>query len=132
MEITDAADAGGPGDELVRVAQQFPQRADVLGVAPDQAVARVLLGRLADVAVLGEIIQADDFVPGLQQLFDQVAADKAAGAGDKDLHRVRGSEFAVGRLCRQVGGLPADGAGDIDDRLAELQAAVAVVRRADH
>ena len=42
--------------------------------------------RLLQLAVLGEVVEADDLVAGLQQLFDQIAADEAGRAGDEDFH----------------------------------------------
>ncbi len=61
--------------------------ADVLGVALDEAVARMVVVRLGQPAVLAEVVEADDLVAGLEQLGDEVAVDEPGGAGDEDSHQ---------------------------------------------
>ncbi len=86
VKIADAADARGPGDDLVHVGHQRRQQADVLGVALDEAIGGMFERCLLERAVLGEIVEADHFVAGLQQLFHQIAADEAGRAGDQYFH----------------------------------------------
>ena len=59
---------------------------DVATVTYDEAVIRLIVVRPRHASVLGEIVEADDFVTGVQQLLHEVAADKPGGAGDKDFH----------------------------------------------
>src|SRR5262249_5234669 len=58
----------------------------VLGIALDKAVVRVGQGVLAEGAVLGEVVQADDVVPGVKQFFDEIAADEARRPRDENPH----------------------------------------------
>ena len=86
MEIADAADARRPRDDLIHVAHQFTEQACILGVALNEAVRRMLQRLLMNRAVFGEIIEADDLMTGVEQLFHEIAADEAGGAGDEDFH----------------------------------------------
>ena len=91
--------------------------AGVLGVALDEPVARMVVVRLREPAVLREVVEPDDLVAGLEQLRDEVAVDEPGRAGDEDLHRWM--------PC-------AERAPDVDDVLAaDLEAAVRLVRRAE-
>ena len=85
VEIGDAADHRGARDQLVAVRGELGQKLRVLGVALDEVVARVAIEAALDRPVLAEVVDADNFMPRLQQVGDEVAADEAGGAGDKDL-----------------------------------------------
>jgi len=82
VEVGDAADEGGAGDEVVAVAGEFGHQVDVAGVAEDEAVAFVAVVAAGDRAVLGVVVQADDFVAPFQEFLDDVAADEAGGSGN--------------------------------------------------
>src|SRR6266550_677570 len=90
VEIRDAADHRGPGDDMVAVHRELGQEPGVLGVAVDQAVARIVVKRPRDRAVLAEVVDADHLVPGVEKLGDQVPANKTSCAGDEDLQRRMG------------------------------------------
>jgi hypothetical protein len=70
---------------VVAVGGQLDHELGILGVAFDEAIARMAVEAAADRSVLAEVVDADDLVAGLQQLADEVAADKPGGAGDEDL-----------------------------------------------
>ena len=65
---------------------ELAQERGVLGVALDEPIARMVVVRLGQPAVLGEVVEADDLVPGLEQLGDEIAVDEPGGAGDEDAH----------------------------------------------
>src|SRR5439155_10064654 len=88
MKVTDSTDHGCPGQDLVAFESEPGQKRDVLGVTLDQPVSGMAVVAFAQGTVLAEVVDADDLVPGSQQLFDQVAADEAGGPGDEDLHAV--------------------------------------------
>ena len=86
VEVADAADHRGRGHDLVAVRGELAQQRRVLGVALDEAVARVVVVALGEPPVLAEVVEADDLVAGLEQFRDEVAVDEAGGAGDQDPH----------------------------------------------
>ena len=95
MEVRDAADHGCPRDHVVAVHGQLRQQLRVLGIALDQPEARIVVMAAAHRAVLAEVVHADDLVPGLQQLCDQVSADETSRPGDEDLQGCRiGATFS--------------------------------------
>ena len=100
VEVADPADHRGRGDDLVAVGGELRHQRGVLRVALDEAIARVVVVRLRQAAVLAEVVEADDLVARLEQVRDEVAVDEAGGAGDKDLH---GSDSSVIRR-RPAGG----------------------------
>ena len=62
VEVADAADQRGAGDEVVAVGEQLGHQLDVAGVALDQAVRGVVVVALGDLAVLRVVVDADDVV----------------------------------------------------------------------
>ena len=90
VEVADPADHRGrrrrPGRQS---AASSRQQRGVLGVALDEAVARVVVVRLGQPAVLREVVETDDLVAGLEQLRDEIAVDEPGGAGDEDPHQSR-------------------------------------------
>src|SRR6266581_7750277 len=89
MKIADAADARRAGDNLIDIAGQLAQHADVFGVSLNEPVTRTPERRLLERPVFRKVVQADDLMTRLQQLFDKVAADEAGGAGNEDFHASR-------------------------------------------
>ena len=86
VEVADAADHRRGSDDLVAVGGELAHERGVLGVALDEAVARMVVVGLRQAAVLAEVVEADDLVAGLEQLRDEVAVDEPGGAGDEDPH----------------------------------------------
>jgi phage tail protein X len=73
---------------MVAAGQQFRHQAYVPGIALDEPVPRVLVVRLPDLPVLGEVIEADHRVAALQQFLYHVSADEARGPADQNpLHQ---------------------------------------------
>ena len=62
MEVADATDHGRRRHDLIAVRCQPAQKIDILGVALDELVARVIVVRLGETAVLAEIVQPHDLV----------------------------------------------------------------------
>ena len=85
MEIGDASDHRGARDQLVAVRGELGQKFGVLGVSLDEVVARVAVEAALDRPVLAEVVDADNFVPRLQQVGNEIAANETRGSGDKDL-----------------------------------------------
>ena len=88
VEVADAADHRRGGHDLVAVGRQLGEQRDVLGVALDEPIARVLVVRLRQPAVLAEVVEPDDVMAGLEQLGHEVAVDEPGGAGHEDAHQV--------------------------------------------
>ena len=86
VEVADPADHRGGRDDLVAVGDELAHERGVLGVALDEPVARMVVVRLREPAVLAEVVEPDDLVAGLEQLRDEVAVDEPGGAGDEDAH----------------------------------------------
>ena len=86
VEVADPADHRRGRDDLVAVGGELVEERRVLGVALDEPVARVVVVRLGQPAVLAEVVEPDDLVAGLEQLRDEVAVDEPGGAGDEDPH----------------------------------------------
>src|SRR4051794_27511980 len=117
MKIADAADARGPGHYLLDVPQQLAQQAAVLGIALNKTVGGMAQRRLPQGPVLGEVIQADYFMSGLEQVFNQVAANESCRTRNQDFHERRAPPGALERFpvglrpslspTRQRGRLPA-------------------------
>ena len=78
-----------PATKWSQSASRSLQQADVLGVALDAPVARVVVVGLVERAVLREVVEPDDLVARREQLLDEVAGDESGGAGDEDLHASR-------------------------------------------
>ena len=89
MEVADAADHRPPSHHLVDVRGELAEQGGVLRVALDEPIARVVVVGLDQASVLGEVVQSDDLVAGLEQLRDEVAVDEAGCAGDEDTHQSR-------------------------------------------
>ena len=89
MEVADATDHRGSGNDLVAVGGELGDEAGVLCVALDEPVSRMAVVRLDQPAVLAEVVEPDDLMAGLVQLGDQVAVDEPGGAGDQDPHYSR-------------------------------------------
>jgi hypothetical protein len=85
VEVADPADHRRRGDDLVAVGSELTEQCHVLGVAADEAVARVAVVALGERAVLAEVVDADHVMTGLEELRDKVPADEPGGSGDKDL-----------------------------------------------
>jgi hypothetical protein len=77
VEIGDATDQGGPGDEVVAVGEQVGEQPDVARVTLDERVRRVVVVGLPHLPVLRVVVQADHGVAPVEQLLDDVAADEA-------------------------------------------------------
>jgi hypothetical protein len=86
VEVGDAADHGGTGDDLIAVGRQFRHQRHVLAVAEHEAVIGVAVMGFGDRAVFAEIVDADDMVPVLEQLGDDITRNEAGGSGDQDFH----------------------------------------------
>ena len=86
VEVADPADHRRRRNDLVAVGRQLGQQRHVLGVALDEAVARVVVVRLGQPAVLREVVEPDDVVARLEQLGHEIAIDEPGGAGDEDAH----------------------------------------------
>ncbi len=76
MEVGDAADERGAGDEVVAVHEELGHELDVATVALDQRVARVVVERLLDRAVLREVVDPHHAVAAAEEVLDDVAADE--------------------------------------------------------
>jgi len=87
MKVSDAADHRGPGDEVIAAVEQPADEFHVFGVTPHEAVSRMVAAGGPQLAIFGEIVEADDVPAGVQELADDVAADEPGGTGDEDLHR---------------------------------------------
>ena len=70
MEVADAADHRRGSDDLIAVRGQVAHEGFVLRVALDERVARVAIVALCRLAVLAEVVDADYFVAGLEQLWN--------------------------------------------------------------
>jgi hypothetical protein len=86
VEVGDAADEGGAGDEVVAVGEQFGHEVGVAAVALDQPVARVGVVGLGDLAVLGVVVDADHRVAAGEQLLHHVPADETGRTADQNVH----------------------------------------------
>jgi hypothetical protein len=84
VEVADPADHRGRSDDLVAVRGELCDERRILRIALHEPVARVLVVRLDQRAVLAEVIETDDLVAGVEQLGHQVAVDEAGRAGDQD------------------------------------------------
>ncbi len=85
VEVGDAADHRRARDQLIAVRGQLGQQLRVFRVALDELVAGVVVEAALDRAVFAEVVNADDLVPGLQEVGDEISADEPGGAGDEDL-----------------------------------------------
>jgi hypothetical protein len=88
VEVRDAADHRGAGDEVVAVGDQVRHQLDVTAVALDERVRRVVVVRPGDRAVLGEVVDADNFVTASEELLHEVSADESGGTAYRDLAHV--------------------------------------------
>ena len=102
VEVADPADHRGGRDDLVAVRRELAHQLRVLGVALDEPVARMVVVRLGQPAVLAEVVEPDDVVAGLEELRDEIAVDEPGGAGDED--RSRGPPVAPSPGPAGVGG----------------------------
>src|SRR4051794_19158125 len=98
MEIRDAADHGGTGDEVLAVRQQLGQQLDIARVAFHQRVVGVVVVGLLDPSVLGEVVDADDGVAAAEKFLHDVPADEAGGSGDEDVSHGAGTVYGFMRL----------------------------------
>jgi hypothetical protein len=71
---------------MIAVVEQLLEQPDVLGISPNETIARVPLTGLLDFAVLGEVVEAQDLVTAGQELLDKIASDEAGRTRDQDLH----------------------------------------------
>ena len=85
VEVGDTADHGRARDELVAVGQQPGHQADVPRVALHQLIPRMVVVGLPDFPVFGKVVHPNDGVPALEQLLDQVTADKSGRSTDHNL-----------------------------------------------
>ena len=92
MEIRDAADHGRAGHEMVAIPQQPLEALDVLGVAAHEPIAGRLIARVGQLAVFGEVVQADDLVARLKQLLDEVSPNEPGRSRDQNFHAASLSE----------------------------------------
>src|SRR5207253_11502485 len=100
VEVRDAADHRGAGDDMVAASRELGQERRILGVAFDQAVPRVVVEGAPDRAVLAEVIDPDHLVAGVQQLGDEVPADESRCASDESFHALSVGLALPGRLTR--------------------------------
>src|SRR4051794_27009097 len=103
MEIRDAADHGGTGDEVLAVRQQLGQQLDIARVAFHQGVVGVVVVGLLDPSVLGEVVDADDGVAAAEKLLHDVATDEPGRSGDKDLAHLLWAHRLWAHLLRARG-----------------------------
>src|SRR6478672_9618417 len=89
VEVADPTDHGRGGDDLVAVRCELAHEPGVLGVTLHEPVARVVVVRLGQPAVLAEVVEPDDVVTRLEELRDEIAVDEPGGAGDEDPHYSR-------------------------------------------
>src|SRR5437016_8546732 len=87
MKVRNAANHGCCSNEVIAFGYQFLQQSGILGIALDEGVMRMAVIGFLRPAIFAEIIQANNFMSGFQQLFNEIAANKPGGAGDKNLHR---------------------------------------------
>jgi hypothetical protein len=85
VEVGDAADHRSTRDEVIALGQQLRYQSDVPGVALDEPVMGVIVVRLLDLPVLGEVVEAYHRVATFQQFFDDVPADETRGPADQNL-----------------------------------------------
>ena len=74
-------------DDLVAPAHEVPEQPRVLRVPLDERVLGIVVVAPARGPVLAEVIQAHHLVPGREQLGNEIPADEARRAGDKDPHQ---------------------------------------------
>ena len=86
MEVADPTDHRGRRHDLVAIGGEVSQEGRVLRVALDEAVVRVIVERLGNAAVLGEVVEADDVMARLEKLRNEVPVDETGGTGDQDPH----------------------------------------------
>ena len=88
VEVGDAADARGAGDEVVAARRPAPSAAPRPGRRLARNRKRGWSWKLRSTrAVFREVVEADDLVAGFEELLHQVAGDEAGGPGHKDPHR---------------------------------------------
>src|SRR5438309_3276963 len=80
MKVADAADSRGASDNLSHVAHQLGKKRSILGVALNEAITRMPRRSRTQWPVLGEVVQSDNLMAGLQQFLDQITADETRGA----------------------------------------------------
>jgi hypothetical protein len=85
VEVRDAPDQCRAGDEVVAVGKQRGEQFDIARVALDESVIGILVVVSNDPAVLGQVVDPDDFVATSQQLSNDIAANEAGRAGDQNL-----------------------------------------------
>jgi hypothetical protein len=85
VEVGDPADHRRAGDEVVAVGQQAGEQVDVTGVALDQRVVGVVVVGLGELAVLGEVVDADHGVAVGEQALHDIPADEPGRPGHEDL-----------------------------------------------
>src|SRR6267142_5556957 len=81
MEVTDTADHGRSRHEVFAIAQHLLEQVGVLRVCFNERVTRMGVVGLRHPAVFAEIIESNDFMAALQQLVNQVPADKTGSSG---------------------------------------------------
>src|SRR5438876_1791319 len=84
VEIADSADHRRGSDHLVDVRGELLHQLDILRVALDEAVSRMVVVRLRQSAVLAEIVESHDVVTGFEELRDEIAVDESCRACDED------------------------------------------------
>ena len=102
VEVADAADHRRGRDDLVDIGRQLGHQRDVLGVALDEPVARMVVVRLGQAAVLAEVVEPDDLVAGVEQLVDEVAVDEPGAPVTRTFTRI----LAGRRAIEQASGRP--------------------------
>ena len=86
VKVADAANHGGGGDKVIAVGKQVLQQVNVLAVGFDELVMRVVVVGLFHPSVLAEVVEAYDFITGLQKFFDQITADKTGRTSYQHFH----------------------------------------------
>lgn len=77
MKVTDSADAGRSGYELIASIEKFLDNSCIAPrIAFDESVIRMLLIALLDPPVLREIIQTDNLVPESQKFLDEITGNE--------------------------------------------------------
>ena len=110
VEVRDAADHGGAGDQVVAVGEQPLQQVDVAGIPLDQTVARGTVVRLGNRPVFGEVVESDDLVTAGQQTLHHITADESGCSGHQYLAHLRLPTRFSGRSPRwEFAGGVADG-----------------------
>ena len=86
MEVADPADHGSARHDLVDVRSKLSQERAILGVAFHEPIGGMIFVASRERAVLAEIVEADDLMPGLEELRDQIPGDETSCTRNEGPH----------------------------------------------